>query len=94
ARRSGIERVTMRQNVMRCYFLSDPQSDFFQSQVFSKVIEYVQTYSAKVTMKETPKHLSLIFRDVSNIKDVLSHITDLHEFVTREENAEPSEPVT
>lgn len=94
ARRSGIERVTMRQNIMRCYFLSDPQSDFFQSHVFSKVIEYVQTYSAKVTMKETPKHLSLVFRDVSTIKDVLSRITDLHEFVTKEENAAPSEPVT
>ncbi len=84
AKRIGVERVLLRDNVLRMYFVSDPQSPFFQSPVFGKIIEYVQTYSAKVKLKESPKYLSLIFRDTNSIKKVLEKIGDLHAFVTRE----------
>lgn len=85
ARRMGVERVLLRENILRLYFISDPQSTFFQSDLFGKVLEYVQTYSVKTKLKETPKHLSLVFGGVGNIKEALSCIRDLHEFVTREE---------
>ncbi|MDP5171329.1 MAG: hypothetical protein NWR72_13885, partial [Bacteroidia bacterium] len=88
ARRIGVERVVLKDNILRLYFISDPQSTFFQTSVFGKVIEYVQHYPVKVKMKETPKYLSIVFPGTENIKEVLDHVRDVHDFVTREPKVE------
>ncbi len=81
ARRVGVERVVLKEDTLRLYFLSDHHSDFFQSPAFSRVLEYVQTFPVKVKIKETPKFLSLVYRDTKTIKDVLDHVRGLHDFV-------------
>ncbi|MEM0517590.1 transcription-repair coupling factor [Aequorivita flava] len=48
----GLERLIMKQKKMVGYFVADQQSAFYQSPSFTKVLQYVQTHSQKVTMKE------------------------------------------
>ncbi|MEL6589487.1 MAG: TRCF domain-containing protein, partial [Bacteroidota bacterium] len=81
ARRVGLERVVLKNKVLRLYFISDQESSFFESKTFSRALEYVQTFSAKVKIKQSPKYLSLIFDSVEGIKDVLSRVTELYDFV-------------
>ncbi len=85
ARRIGVERVALKDGILRLYFISDQQSSFFQTRQFTRVLEFVQTFPVKVKLKETPKNLSLEYKDVSDIKQVLERIRDLHDFVLREE---------
>jgi transcription-repair coupling factor (superfamily II helicase) len=85
ARRCGIERVFLKEGVLRLYFVSDKSSTFFNSQAFGRIIEYVQTYSARVKIKESSKYLSMIYPDVTDIKRVLLLVKELHGFITREE---------
>ncbi|MFK7926298.1 MAG: transcription-repair coupling factor [Bacteroidia bacterium] len=81
ARRVGLERIVLKTKVLRLYFISDAQSNFFQSEAFNRIMLYVQTFTAKVRVKESPKYLSLIFEDVDGIKDVLGRVTELYDFV-------------
>ncbi|MEL6853195.1 MAG: transcription-repair coupling factor, partial [Bacteroidota bacterium] len=95
AKRIGIERVTLRGGMLRFYFVANQESSFFQSPIFTRVIEYVTTFPARVKIKETPKFLYLTYPEVKEIKRVLLLIRELHDFAHQanqeEEKAAASE---
>lgn len=80
-KRTGLERIVLKGEILRFFFVSDPTSSFFSSDPFNRVIEYVQTFSAKVQLKQSPKYLSLIYRNINNVKEVLSKVSELNEFM-------------
>jgi transcription-repair coupling factor (superfamily II helicase) len=48
----GLERVIMKQGRFIGYFISDQQSDFYQTEAFSSVLQFAQTHPQHVKMKE------------------------------------------
>ncbi len=48
----GLEKIILKQNKLIGYFISDQQSSFYQSPVFSKVLQFVQQNSGICKMKE------------------------------------------
>ena len=58
----GLEKVVMKNKKLIGFFISDQQSKFYQSPSFSKVLQFVQTHSDRVTLKEkkTAKGLRLL----------------------------------
>jgi transcription-repair coupling factor (superfamily II helicase) len=62
ASRIGIEKLVMKQGKMIGYFVSDQQSDYYQSNRFLAVMQFVQTQSAicKIKEKQTPNGLRLL----------------------------------
>ncbi|MDX2285014.1 MAG: transcription-repair coupling factor [Bacteroidia bacterium] len=81
ARRLGIERVALKEQKLRLYFVSDQESPFFQSDEFGRVLEYVKTFSARVRLNQTPKYLALVYDDVPDLKRTLILMRELHDFV-------------
>jgi transcription-repair coupling factor (superfamily II helicase) len=75
ATRIGIEKLVMKQGKMIGYFVSDQQSDYYQSNRFQQVIKFVQTHSSICKMKEkqTPAGLRLLltFDNVKNTRTAL-----------------------
>ncbi len=73
----GIERIILKNKTMICYFISDPQSAYYQSPAFTKVLQFVQQNPGKCRMKEKANKLSLRFEQVESIskaKAVLEEI--------------------
>ncbi|RTZ09083.1 transcription-repair coupling factor [Flavobacterium sp. GSP6] len=62
ATRIGIEKLVMKQGKMIGYFISDQQSDYYQSKRFNQVLLFVQKNSSICKMKEkqTPAGLRLL----------------------------------
>ncbi|MEZ4850260.1 MAG: TRCF domain-containing protein [Bacteroidia bacterium] len=81
ARRLGIERVFLKGNTLRLFFVSDRKSSFYESPAFLRIIEYVQTFPVKVKIKESDKYLSLIYGNVNHTSEVLEKLQDLSNFV-------------
>lgn len=71
----GIEKLVMKKGKMIGYFVSDQQSDYYQSKRFHKMINFVQTHSNLCQMKEkqTPNGLRLLltFENVKSTKRAL-----------------------
>ncbi len=71
----GLERLVMKQKKMVGYFVADQQSAFYQSDAFTKVLQYVQTHPQKVTMKEKQTRnglrLLLTFEGISSVDKAL-----------------------
>ncbi len=64
----GIEKIILKRHKMVCQFISDPQSVYYQSPVFGKVLRYVQTHPQICHMKEGNNKLSLTFEKVKSVK--------------------------
>ena len=71
----GIERLLMKQGKMIGYFIGDQQSDFYQSNRFMKMVQFVQHNSnlCKMKEKETKNGLRLLltFENVKSINKAL-----------------------
>ncbi len=78
ASQMGIEKLVMKQGKMIGYFVSDQQSDYYASNQFHKVLQFVQTQSQLCRMKEkqTPNGLRLLvtFENVKSIRRALELI--------------------
>ncbi len=64
----GMERIILKNQKMVCHFISNPQSPFYQSPAFGKVLQYVQTHHQTCRMKEGNNKLSLTFEKVKTVK--------------------------
>jgi transcription-repair coupling factor (superfamily II helicase) len=71
----GLERVVMKKGRFIGYFISDQQSEFYQSPSFSKALQFVQTHSqtAKIKEKQTRNGLRLLLtlEKVTSVRRVL-----------------------
>ena len=74
----GIEKLVLKQGKMIGYFLSDQQSDFYQSQRFTKVFEYVKENGniCKMKEKQTKNGLRLLltFDNVKSVNTALEYL--------------------
>ena len=74
----GIEKLVMKQGKMICYFVSDQQSEYYQSERFNQVLRFVQNKSnlCKMKEKQTPNGLRLLltFDHVKSIRKALELI--------------------
>jgi len=52
AKRLGLERVILKNKRLLGYFIADQKSTFYQSPVFTKVLQYVQNHSRDCVIKE------------------------------------------
>ena len=52
ATQAGIEKLLLKQNKMIGYFVADQQSDYYQSQQFGKILQFVQLYPKLGELKE------------------------------------------
>lgn len=71
----GIEKIVMKQGKMIAYFVSDQQSDYYQSNRFHQVLQFVQKHPnlCKMKEKQTPNGLRLLltFENVKSISKAL-----------------------
>jgi transcription-repair coupling factor (superfamily II helicase) len=75
AKSLGLEKIILKQKRLIGYFLSDQQSDFYQTEAFTRTLRYVQQNSKSCVMKEkqTKNGLRLLitFIRIDTIKKAL-----------------------
>ena len=69
ARKLGFEKVIMRNEKLIGYFVSDQDSDYYQSAEFAGILRFVQANPLRCRMKESNDKLTLTF---SNIRTVFN----------------------
>jgi transcription-repair coupling factor (superfamily II helicase) len=64
----GMEKITLKEGKMICYFISDQQSPFYRSPLFMNIVQYVQKGKFRGQMKERNHKLTLTFANVPNVE--------------------------
>ncbi|MFM9007651.1 MAG: transcription-repair coupling factor, partial [Bacteroidota bacterium] len=69
ARRLGFEKIVLKNRSLRAYFIPNQDSAYFQSQLFSGILKFVQQHARSCKMKEDKGKLSLTLTPVGSIAD-------------------------
>ena len=71
----GLEKIVMKKGKMIGYFIADQQSGFYQTDTFTKVLQFVQSHAqlCKIKEKQTRNglRLLLVFEGVTNVERAL-----------------------
>lgn len=74
AKEIGFEKLVLKQQKLIGYFISNPDSPYFQSTRFTNVLNFVQQNQRTCKMKEKNDKLSLVFENVSSIHQAIELI--------------------
>ena len=80
AKELGLEKIVLKKGKMLGYFIADQESPFYQSDMFTRIIHYVQKHPTRCTIKEkeTRQGLRLILR-YDSIETVRAGLEALHD---------------
>ncbi|MBS4042106.1 MAG: transcription-repair coupling factor, partial [Flavobacteriales bacterium] len=81
ARSLGFEKISLRNGIMSATFITNKESPFYQSNIFSVVLQFIQIYHKTCRMKEVNEKLSLSFKDVDSVSKAILALLPLEEMV-------------
>ena len=73
----GFEKLVLKNEKMTGYFISNPESPYFQSTEFTQVLKFVQNNPKVCQMREKKEKLTLSFRSIETIYDALEALRPL-----------------
>jgi transcription-repair coupling factor (superfamily II helicase) len=78
-KRIGFERLVLKGGKLRCYFLSKPQSPYFQTEAFERVMQFVNKYGRQMqfSLKQTTKEFIFVQDEVRSIKQTRSTLEQM-----------------
>jgi len=71
AQKIGFEKLVLKQGRLTAYFLSNPQSLYFQSEQFSQILQFLQMHPHLGYMREKDNKLSLTFPKVGSVREAM-----------------------
>jgi len=80
AKNLGIEKVVLKGGRMSLFLISNPESPYYQSKAFDKLLDYIQKYPRKCELKERNGKRSVSIQQVPNVETacmILSEINQL-----------------
>ncbi|HAN76601.1 MAG TPA: transcription-repair coupling factor [Bacteroidales bacterium] len=73
----GMEKILLKNEKMICYFVTNQESKFYQSDEFGQVLRFVQKNQRTCAMKETNNRLSLSFAGIKSVAESLKIIENI-----------------
>jgi transcription-repair coupling factor (superfamily II helicase) len=83
-----MEKISLKKQTLRAYFVSDQQSPYFESEVFGRILNYVQQHPRDCNLKEVKNTLRIAFEEVQDLEQA---ITVLSELSPQPTTAQPAE---
>jgi len=82
ATKLGIEKIVMKQGKLTCYFISNQQSDFYQTNQFGRILDYSRTNPTHTRLKEKETknglRLLLIIDHIKSVSKALDALNQIH----------------
>ncbi len=74
----GFEKMTLKDEVLRCYFINKPDSPYFESNLFKNVLAFLQTGTNKGKLKQTGKVFLLVVEPIKGMEEMHRFLTQMH----------------
>ncbi|HWC54030.1 MAG TPA: transcription-repair coupling factor, partial [Chitinophagaceae bacterium] len=80
----GFEKMSLKNDSLRCYFINKNDSPYFESATFRNILSFIQTATNKAKLKQTGKLFLLTVEPVENMESMFRFLNQLHQFCFRE----------
>jgi transcription-repair coupling factor (superfamily II helicase) len=83
----GFEKLLLKDETLKCFFVGNPESKYFQSKTFTGILSFIQTQTNKAKLKQTGKNGILIVEKIKSMSDVWQFLKRMHSNVTLKPSA-------
>ncbi|NIG52747.1 transcription-repair coupling factor [Chitinophaga sp. Cy-1792] len=66
----GFEKMMLKEESLRCYFINNPDSPYFESPTFNHLLTYIQTRTNNAKLKQVGKNFMLVASRIKNMNDL------------------------
>ena len=80
-RQFGSERIVLKGGRMRLYFISNPDSAFYQSRAFGQLITYATASVARCRLAEKDGRRTMLFSDVHSVAEAVALLQNIQKIV-------------
>jgi transcription-repair coupling factor (superfamily II helicase) len=64
----GFEKMILKNEVLKCFFVANPESPYFTSPVFERILDFIQTKTSKAKLKQVGRNGILVVHDIQSMK--------------------------
>jgi transcription-repair coupling factor (superfamily II helicase) len=79
----GFEKMSLKENTMRCYFINKNDSPYFESDLFKNILDYLQTGTNKAHLKQVAKNFLLVGNDIKGMEEMLRFLDGMKKAVVK-----------
>jgi transcription-repair coupling factor (superfamily II helicase) len=80
AKKTGFEKIILKNGRMTGHFVSNQESDYYNSELFSRVLDYVKGNPRNCRLKETQNRLTLTIEPVGSVFEALEFLRNIFAF--------------
>lgn len=77
----GFEKMLLKDETLKCYFVSKPDSPYFESEAFHSILSFIQTQTNKAKLKQVGKLFVLSITDIENMQQMLQLLDRIKNYV-------------
>lgn len=77
----GFEHIILKKKKLKCYFIQNPESAFYDSPIFGQIMGYVQKQVGKCSIKQSNSFLILTYENVPTITNARIVLRELYEAI-------------
>ena len=74
----GFEKMILKDNILKCFFVANADSPYFNSEVFLKILNFIQTETNKARLKQVGRNGILIVKDISSMNNFYHFLKRMH----------------
>jgi len=81
----GFEKLILKNETLKCFFVANPDSSFFSSKTFERILDFIQTKTNKAKLKQVGKNGILIVNDIKTMKGIFRFLQQMEANMVAEE---------
>ena len=74
----GFEKMSLKDHILRCYFINRPDSPYFESAIFKNTLGFLQTQTNKAKLKQVGKLFLLVVADIKDMEKMHAFLQRMH----------------
>ena len=80
----GFEKMFLKNETLKCFFVNNPDSPYFQSNTFTGVLQFLQTGTNKGKLKQVGKNGILVVENIKTMSELFKFINKMHQSIFKQ----------
>jgi transcription-repair coupling factor (superfamily II helicase) len=76
----GFEKMSLKDETLRCYFINRPDSPYFESQTFQQILSFIQTGTNKAKLKQSGRLFIMIVNDMKSMDEMHRFLETMYRY--------------
>ncbi|MDR0762878.1 MAG: transcription-repair coupling factor, partial [Bacteroidales bacterium] len=77
SKKIGWEKITLKGGTMTAIFGYTSDANYYQSEIFTKVLDYISKHSKTSALKEKGEKLTIVIKDIETVEDAVAVVYEI-----------------